>query len=133
MKNHRKPEIFCSLSIYVYDLEHIQALCDHLNAIGVSILEKKTYDKDKAAKIVIAEVDYSEFWHLEEALTVLLNQIKADLSQVRDAAHLYNAGIQIDIAFWQYGTYPSLSIAGNNMRRIRELAAAIDIDAYNGI
>lgn len=44
----------------------------------------------------------------------------------------HNARAIINIAFWQYGTYPALSITGKNMEYIRLLQADIDIDPYDG-
>ena len=126
------PEIFCSISIHTHTADNAQIICKQLGTLGVNVLEEKISKEHDLVRIVIAREDYSANWYLDEVLASLLSQIKVSLSQVREIAHLHNAGIQIDIALWQYGTFPSLSIAGDNMRKIRELEADIDIDAYSG-
>ena len=126
--SHQIPEIYCDLSL-LFPVECDDGILQHIIAIsaGASI------NSESSAKcLIVAKTGYLKTWYLDEALAQLFRKIEAILPQIADLAQAHGTKALVNIAFWQYGTYPALSITGKNMAYIRALQADIDIDPYDG-
>lgn len=104
----------------------------YLEAAGISPLKSGRHKSASPQRVLAAKTDYLKTWYLEEALMLLFKKVDAVLPKIMGLIKTYNARAIINIAFWHYGIYPALSIAGKNMEYIRLLQADIDIDPYDG-
>ena len=110
--------------------------CDNIAKYveGTDIIPSRPgrYGKAPLGRWIIAKTDYLKEWYLDEALAALFKKVDAVIPKIIDLMKDHNAKAIINIAFWQFGTYPALSITGKNMEYIRLLQADIDIDPYDG-
>lgn len=124
------PEIYCAISIMLNENADTDALIERLNQLGIVDIEITTPKCESIISLEIAMVRNEKFWYLDEALTKMFNQIDNYLVQLKNLIDVFEGKICIDIAFYQYGTYPALEFMGENMKKIRFLEADISIDAY---
>lgn len=125
----RLPEIYCDIMlVFPDDCENISKYFE-----GTDIIPSRPgrYGKAPLGRWIIAKTDYLKEWYLDEALAVLFKKVDAVFPQIIDLMKDHDAKAIINIAFWQFGTYPALSITGKNMEYIRLLHANIDIDPYD--
>ena len=129
--SHQIPEIYCDLSL-LFPVECDDGILQHIIAIsaGASIYKKNSESSVKC--LIVAKTGYLKTWYLDEALAQLFRKIEGILPELADLTQVHGAKALVNIAFWQYGTYPALSITGKNMAHIRALWADIDIDPYDG-
>lgn len=80
--------------------------------------------------IAVAEIYYEPYWELEDALRALFGQVDGKLPAINQIVDVFKGNVLVDIAFYQYGTYPSLVFDKENMKKIRFLEADISIDPY---
>lgn len=126
--SHQIPEIYCDLSL-LFPVECDDGILQHIIAISAGAF----INSESSAKcLIVAKTGYLKTWYLDEALAQLFRKIEAILPQIADLAQAHGTKALVNIAFWQYGTYPALSITGKNMAYIRALQADIDIDPYDG-
>lgn len=124
------PEIYCSISIMLNENADIGALIEKLKQLGIANIKIITPKYETTIGLEIAIVKNEKFWYLDEALTKMFSQIDNCLVQLKKIIDIFEGKICIDIAFYQYGTYPALEFVGENMKKIRFLEADISIDAY---
>lgn len=128
----KMPEIYCCIIVH-YDKadKDDYRILEEIKKIGVYV-EKILETKDKSnIDIEIAVVYYENFWYLHDALTKMFSQVDDHLSELKAIVDKYKAEVIIDIAFYQYGTYPALEFSGANMQKIHLLNADISIDPYD--
>ena len=126
------PEIYSAIvfkfeknvdvDIILNDLKGLE-ICD------VKVIRPKCFPS--VVCIGFAIIYYERFWYLDEVLTKMFSKVEGYLPQLKDILVKYNGMAYIDIAFYQYGTYPALSFCGENMKKIRFLEADIHIDPYD--
>ena len=126
----RIPEIYCAISIMLNENANIEALIERLNRLDIVDIEITAPKYESIVSLEIAMVRNEKFWYLDEALTKMFNQIDNYLVQLKNLIDIFEGKVCIDIAFYQYGTYPALEFMGENMKKIRFLEADISIDAY---
>ena len=126
----RIPEIYCAISIMLNENANIEALIERLNRLDIVDIEITAPKYESIVSLEIAMVRNEKFWYLDEALTKMFNQIDNYLVQLKNLVDIFEGKVCIDIAFYQYGTYPALEFMGENMKKIRFLEADISIDAY---
>ena len=124
------PEIYCAISIVLNENTDANELIEKLNQLGIVDVEITTPKFESIISLEIAVVRNEKFWYLDEALTKMFNQIDNYLVQLKKLINDFEGKVCIDIAFYQYGTYPALEFMGDNMKKIRFLEADISIDAY---
>ena len=124
------PEIYCAISIVLNENTDANELIEKLNQLGIADVEITTPKCESIISLEIAVVRNEKFWYLDEALTKMFNQIDNYLVQLKKLINDFEGKVCIDIAFYQYGTYPALEFMGDNMKKIRFLEADISIDAY---
>lgn len=124
------PEIYCAISIMLNENADISALIEKLKQLGIADIKIITPKYEATLSLEIAIVKNEKFWYLDEALTKMFSQIDNCLIQLKKMVDIFEGRICIDIAFYQYGTYPALEFMGENMKKIRFLEADISIDAY---
>ena len=124
------PEIYCAISIVLNENADANELIEKLNQLGIVDVEITTPKFESIISLEIAVVRNEKFWYLDEALTKMFNQIDNYLVQLKKLINDFEGKVCIDIAFYQYGTYPALEFMGDNMKKIRFLEADISIDAY---
>ena len=61
----------------------------------------------------------------------MFSRVDNYLNKIKEITKKYNGKICIDIAFYEYGTYPALLFSGENMKKIHYLEADISIDPYS--
>lgn len=130
-KNVLVPEIFCALSILLNEDSDISALENDLLKAGIRCQKKRKPKCEPLVRLDLAIIQYERFWELDSALAKMFSTINWSLSQLKGIVNKYRGDIYIDIAFYQYGIYPALTISGDNMKKIRELEANISIDPFD--
>ncbi|MBR3956082.1 MAG: hypothetical protein IKJ63_11485 [Clostridia bacterium] len=125
------PEIYCAI---VLNFDKIIAeappFTDDIKTMDIKGVKFWLPKHRKGSKLTIAEIYYEKFWDLEDALTHLFQIVDGKLPTIKEINKKYNGKVLLDIAFYQYGTYPSLTLDGQNMEKIRFLEADISIDPY---
>lgn len=124
------PEIYCAISIMLNPNADIDMLIKRLNQLGIKNIKIINPKCEETISLEIAIVRNEKLWYLDEALTKMFTQIDNCLIQLKNLVEIFEGKICIDIAFYQYGTYPALEFMGENMKKIRFLEADISIDAY---
>lgn len=128
--SNQLPEIYCDIMLVFPDD------CDNIpkcfEGTGITPSIPGRHRKTSSGRWIIAKTDYLKEWYLDEALAILFKKVDTVFPRIIDLMKNHNARAIINIAFWQYGTYPALSITGKNMEYIRLLQADIDIDPYDG-
>lgn len=125
------PEIYCALTMFV-PFESGDAVFHYAKDHGLSLTAKNTCCNGIEHRFIVAEVYYAKSWHLDETLSQLFEKVRRIVPQLLHMMQEFMARFALEIAFWQYGTYPSLSITGKNTEIICLLKADIDIDPYDG-
>ena len=124
------PEIYCSISVSFSNDIDIQPIIFELNKIGILDIQIVTPKCEPIVNLDFAIIYYESFWYLSEALTKMFSKIDYCIVELKNIITTYNGKFSIDIAFYQYGTYPALEFEGENMKKIRFLEADISIDPY---
>lgn len=124
------PEIYCSVSIKLNENINRNQMLDELLQLGIQKVKFIAPKMELCTYFEIAVVRNERFWYLDEALTKMFGQIDTKLQDLKKMVDKYGGSFGIDIAFYQYGTYPALEFVGENMRKIRFLEADISIDPY---
>lgn len=129
----KTPEISCACLINFPENIEVSPIIDSLKQIGITKMKinKPRYDSAVSISISICDDGYKSFWYLEDALTEMFSHIDSCLFDLCKIIKKFHGEVIIDIAFYQYGTYPALEFCGENMRKIRYLEADISIDAYD--
>lgn len=130
-KNVLVPEIFCALSILLNENSDISAFENDLLKAGIRCQKKSKPKCEPLFRLDLAIIHYERFWELDSALAKMFSTINWSLPQLKGIVNKYRGYIYIDIAFYQYGSYPALTISGDNMKKIRELEANISIDPFD--
>lgn len=124
------PEIYCDIMLASPD--DPGRMIQELKAIGICPRKTGKHSVDSSQRLVIAKTGYRKTWYLDDALAYLFEKVDVVMPQLVRFIETYHVKAKINIAFWQYGTYPALCITGKNMEKIRLLQADIDIDPYDG-
>lgn len=127
----RTPEIYCAIKADYDDYQNAEMAANELSAIGISGIKIHKPLYSPVFNFDIAIVNNEAFWELDEALTKMFSKVDIHLETIKKIAKKYNGKICIDIAFYEYGTYPTLLFSGENMKKIRYLEADISIDPYS--
>ena len=127
---NRIPEIYCAITVLFDENMDVVPIVHSLRQIGISKVEIIKPQYDSVICLSIATVDNERFWYLDEALSKMFSQVGGCLSGLKEVVIKSRGEIRIDIAFYQYGTYPALEFSGDNMKKIRFLEADISIAPY---
>ncbi len=122
------PEIYCAISIILKQTVDVEEISSRLREMGISKIKVCRPKCASSVSLDIAIVEYERFWYLDDALKKMFSKI-VRIDELKELVCEYKGSFFIDIAFYQYGTYPALEIVGDNMRMIRFLEADIGIDA----
>lgn len=122
------PEIYCAISVSFERNTNMTSVSDSLNQIGIYNFEIHTPKCEPIVCLDIAIVKNEPFWYLDEALTKMFLQVENCLSDLKEIIKKFHGQVCIDVAFYQYGTYPALTFFGENMKKIHFLEADISID-----
>ncbi len=131
-KSKRIPEIYTALVLTFNQWVDIELIIHELKKIGIDEAEVRKPRTEPLICLDIAIVKYEQFWELNDALAKMFLAIDDCLRPLKNIIDKYQAETYIDIAFYYYGTYPALSIYGENMEKIRFLEANISIDPFEG-
>lgn len=123
------PEIYCAISIVFKQDVEVDEIVSSLKEMGISEINVCRPKCEPLVSLDIAIVKNEQFWYLDDALTKMFSKINA-IEHLKEIVSEYGGAFCIDIAFYQYGTYPALEFIGDNMKKIRFLEADISIDAY---
>lgn len=123
------PEIYCAISIIFEQSADVDKILSSLREIGISEIKVCKPKCESLVSLDIAIVKKEQFWYLDDALTKMFLKIDR-IEQLKKVVREHKGNFCIDIAFYQYGTYPALEFIGENMEKIRYLEADISIDAY---
>ena len=124
-----QPEIYCALSIVFDQSINVDVVLSNLKEFVLSEIKIRRPKYETSVCLDVAIVNNERLWHLDEALTKVFAQIH-QIERMKEFVFEHGGTFYIDIAFYQYGTYPSLEFVGENMKKIRFLEADISIDAY---
>ena len=124
------PQIYCAISVSFERNTDITSVSDSLNQIGIHNFEIHTPKCEPIVCLDIAIVKNEPLWYLDEALTKMFLQVENCLLDLKEIIKKFHGETCIDVAFYQYGTYPVLIFSGENMRKIRLLEADISIDPF---
>ena len=127
--DERMPEIYCAISIVFEHNVDIDEILFGLRKIGISEIKVCSPKCESLISVDIAIVKNEKFWYLDDALTKMFSKI-VRIEELKEVVSKYKGNFCIDIAFYQYGTYPALDFVGENMKKIRFLEADISVDAY---
>ena len=124
------PEIYSAIDVAFDKSIELSPIIDKLTVLGIDNIQicRPRFEYDVILKFAIVKREC--FWYLEEALTKMFSYVDQNIIQLKDVITENNGIVFIDIAFYQYGTYPSLIFDGENMKKIHFLDANISIDAY---
>jgi hypothetical protein len=124
------PEIYCSINVLFDEAVDLLPVINRLNELdikNINILKPRLESKNY---LIFAEVKNEPFWYLGDALSKMFSYVNKNIAKMKEVITQYKGEILIDIAFYQYGTYPALSFDGENMKKIHFLNANISIDPY---
>lgn len=84
----------------------------------MGILEIKVHRPkyESLVSLDIAIIKNERFWYLDDALTKMFSKIDR-IEQLKEVVSKYGETFRIDIAFYQYGTYPALEFIGDNIEK----------------
>ena len=131
-KRDEIPEVYSKISFSFDENVDVDMILNDLKGLGIydtEVIRPKCFPR---VSIGFAEIYYERFWYISEALTKMFSKVEGRLPQLKALLARYNGSAFIDIAFYQYGTYPALDFDGENMKKIRFLEADIGIDPYDG-
>ena len=111
--------------------EDAEMAVKEFTSMGVSDIEVVKPQCSSITKISIATVKNKRLWDIDDALTIMFSRVDNYLNTIKEITKKYNGKICIDIAFYEYGTYPALLFSGENMKKIHYLEADISIDPYS--
>lgn len=127
----RIPDVYCAVALSFPERTDMKAVFEALEQIGICDFKMKTPKCSSDIWLDIAVVNYEPFWHIDEALTKMFSQIDGKLSSLAEIAEKFDASIYISISYCEYGTNPSVTISGENMKKIRLLkVSGISVDPY---
>ncbi len=124
------PEIYCAIEILFDKNTDINSVSEALHQIGIDDFEILMPKCEPITILEMAIVKKEPFWYLDEALTKMFLYVDNCLFDLIEVIKKFHGQARIDIAFYQYGTYPALEFSGKNMKKIRTLEADISIDPY---
>lgn len=127
----KTPEIYSAMTFEYDKDEDAEMAVKEFTSMGVSDIEVVKPQCSSITKISIATVKNKRLWDIDEALTIMFSRVDNYLNTIKEITKKYNGKICIDIAFYEYGTYPALLFSGENMKKIHYLEADISIDPYS--
>jgi hypothetical protein len=119
------PEIYSAITFFFEKNVDVDMILNELKGLGICDTEVI------GVSIHFAIIYYERIWYLDDALTKMFSKVDGCLPQLKDILVRHKGRAIIDIAFYQYGTYPALEFCGENMKKIRFLEADISIDPYD--
>lgn len=127
------PEFSVALSFVFKKYVTIEKISDEIQNLGIErpkvIIPKSELFADSVC-VNIVIIKNERFWELDTVLTEMFARIDDKLPQLKILVEQYEGRIVLDIAFYQYGLYPAISISSENIRKIACLNAEIGIDSY---
>ena len=129
--NDKTPEIYSAMTFEYNKDEDAEMAVKEFTSMGVSDIKVVKPQCSSITKISIATVKNKRLWDIDEALTIMFSRVDNYLNKIKEITKKYNGKICIDIAFYEYGTYPALLFSGENMKKIHYLEADISIDPYS--
>ena len=125
------PKISCAIVVRLDERINVSLVIHDLQKIGIHnvVTRKPRYDSSVCLSVVL--VHNEEFWEINTALDKMFSKINSCLPQFKRIVKKYGGTVYIDVAFYQYGTYPALVFSGKNMEKIHYLEANISIDPYD--
>lgn len=127
----KTPEIYSAMTFEYDKDEDAEMAVKEFTSMGVSDIEVVKPQCSSITKISIATVKNKRLWDIDDALTIMFSRVDNYLNTIKEITKKYNGKICIDIAFYEYGTYPALLFSGENMKKIHYLEADISIDPYS--
>ena len=124
------PEIYCSLAAVFSSEVNATQILDEFGSAGIDCFAVRKPKVEPTVIIEVAVVRAEKLWSIDEALSKLFSSIDKSLCEFKRIVMKHNGTSLIDIAFYQYGTYPSLFFQGENMKKIHFLSANISIDPF---
>lgn len=124
----KTPEIYAAISLSFGPSVDVGAIVNDLNKIGIYEIKVQRPKIDASLCVDIAIIHNEQFWELDDALTKMFLKVDQCLYELKRISTEYCGEIYIDIAFYQYGIYPTLVIHRNNMKKIHILEANLSID-----
>lgn len=130
MHGNKIPEIDCAIAVLVRNDVNVSQVQLELNSLGIHDV-RVVYPKcDTSIILKFAAVKNELSWDVEQVLTKMFSSVDACLPELKGIIRKYEAEVYIDVAFYQYGSYPALVFEGKNMERIHYLKANISIDPF---
>ena len=127
----KTPEIYSAMTFEYDKDEDAEMAVKEFTSMGVSDIEVVKPQCSSITKISIATVKNKRLWDINDALTIMFSRVDNYLNTIKEITKKYNGKICIDIAFYEYGTYPALLFSGENMKKIHYFEADISIDPYS--
>ena len=124
------PEIYCALAAVFNNEANTTQIINELSAAEISCIAVHQPKAEPTTIFEVAVVRAEKLWSIDEALSKLFLQIDKSLIELRGIVRKNKGQILVDIAFYQYGTYPTLYFGGDNMTKIHFLDANISIDPF---
>lgn len=124
------PEIYCALAAVFNNEADTAKIINELYAAEINCITVHQPKAEPTTIIEVAVVRAEKLWSIDEALSKLFLQIDKSLIELREIVQNNKGQILVDIAFYQYGTYPTLYFGGDNMTKIHLLGANISIDPF---
>jgi hypothetical protein len=124
------PEIYCSIAIFFEKKHDINFIVDSMKQLEISEMKIHEPKFDHSICVEIATIKNEPFWNLDDALTKMFLKIDGKMAELKKIVKKYDGDVCIDIAFYQYGTYPVLVFSAETMKKIHYLDAVISIDPY---
>ena len=124
------PEVHSAISFLFEKNADVDAITDALKGIGITDIRVRKPKNEPYVCFDFAIIHNEPFWELNDALTKMFSKVDGCLPQLKDILARHKGKSYIDIAFYQYGTYPSLEFYGENMKKICFLEADIGIDPF---
>ncbi len=124
------PQFYCALKLFLNSEADAIALVDTLHYIGINDAKLCRPRFEPVFLVKCAIVDNERFWHMDEALSKMFFKIECHIAEIKKSMVNFNATAQIDIAFYQYGIFPSLELSRRHLQITHDLNAEISIDPY---
>ena len=124
------PEIHCSILAVFKGAQCRDDIVQTISQAGISIARTIWTPRRGATSLVFAETGYRRAWYLEDVLAEAFSSMKCDLCRLKEIVQENAGHLWIDIAIRCNENVPAVTFSGENMQKIRDLCADIDVDLY---
>ena len=126
----KTPEIFSSIVLCFDESLELETLKKSINHIGITEFKICRPKFEPKINIEIAIVNYESFWSLDDAISKMFSYVDNVLNELKETVKKLDGTFYINIAFFQFGTYPAIVLSRENIEKIAFLEASMGIDPY---